>query len=285
MRSSGVPVFDAAGAFKGYRGVGSDVTREKEAEEALRASEEEAVLANRAKTEFLANMSHELRTPLNAIIGFSAMMEHEAFGPVANARYREYVRDIRESGQHLLGLINDILDISKIESGRFELHEELVDVEEAMRAAVRLVGGRSEEAGHEVAQRFPPDLPRLRADERALKQILLNLLSNAVKFTREGGRITVAAAVEDDHRLVVSVADTGIGIAAQDLPRVMEPFRQLESALARKCDGTGLGLPLTKRLVELHQGELRLESEVGVGTTASIRFPAERIVPLRDAAD
>ena len=238
---------------------------------------DQAEAANQAKSEFLANMSHELRTPLNAIVGFSEIMKQETMGPVGNARYLEYANDIHRAGHHLLDLINDILDLSKVESGKDELHEETLEIGDLVDSVRVLVSGRAER--EDIALRFDlEDLPALRADARKLKQILVNLLSNAIKFTETGGRVTFRAWTRADSGLVFQIVDTGIGIASDDIPKALAPFRQIEGALARKYPGTGLGLPLAKALVEMHGGTLDLQSELGVGTTVTVRFPAERIV-------
>ena len=255
-----------------------EIAERKRTEEALLAAKEAAELANRSKSEFLANMSHELRTPLNAIIGFSEMIKTATFGPVGSPKYREYATDIYGSGQHLLNVITDILDISKIEAGKLELHEEPVDVPEAVESCLMLVNERAENAGLTLEIEIADDLPPLRADERKLKQILINLLSNAVKFTPEGGTVTTRVWYHRDDGYVFQVADTGIGIAPDDIPKVLAPFGQVDSTLARKYEGTGLGLPLTKSLVEMHGGSFDLQSEPGVGTTVTARFPAGRIV-------
>jgi two-component system cell cycle sensor histidine kinase PleC len=233
-----------------------------------------AETANRAKSEFLANMSHELRTPLNAINGFSEIMASEMFGPLGDPRYREYVSDILSSGQHLLSVINDILDMAKIEAGKLNLRFEPVAVEEAAEDAYRLVRGRAEAAGLDLTVDMPP-LPEVEADYRAIKQVLLNLLSNALKFTPRGGAVTLAAA-QVGEAVRLSVRDTGIGIAPEDLARLAQPFEQVETQHAKTTQGTGLGLALSKALVEAHGGRLELDSRPGQGTTASFLLPLRR---------
>ncbi len=255
----------------------ADISELKQQESSLRSAVEQAETANRSKTEFLANMSHELRTPLNAIIGFSEMFIQEVLGPLGAPRYREYAEDIRGSGRHLLDLINDVLDVSKIEAGEQELKCEQVDVRAVVEASLRLVDKRAQDAGHSFSVALPDNLPDLYADGRALKQILLNLLSNAVKFTPEGGAIAVRARIAEHDGLSIDIVDNGIGIAPEDVPKALAFFGQVESDLARKYEGTGLGLTLARSLMELHGGTLELASEVGVGTTVTIGFPADRV--------
>ena len=234
--------------------------------------------ANRAKTEFLANMSHELRTPLNAIIGFSEVIQNEIMGKVQdNPRYVDYARDIRQAGTHLLSVINDILDIAKIEAGQLDLREDVFELGEALEACVKMLLDQAKESGLELICTGPDDLPNLWADEKMFKQIAINLLSNAIKFTPEGGRITLNAEIEPDGALKLTVTDTGIGIAADDLEMALAPFAQVDSAYCRSHEGTGLGLPISKALAELHGGSLDMESEPGVGTTVTVRFPSERL--------
>ena len=238
-----------------------------------------AEAANKAKSEFLANMSHELRTPLNAVNGFSEIMIAEMYGPLGDARYKEYATDIHNSGQHLLALINDILDMSKIEAGKMNLKFEPLNLEEVTEDAVRLVRNRAEAAGLFLTIDFP-FLPEIEADYRAVKQVLLNLLSNAIKFTPRGGRVTVRAEVRQDslgERVRVSVSDTGIGISKEDLARLAQPFEQVESQHSKTTQGTGLGLALTKSLIELHEGALEMESTPGEGTSVSFILPIRRM--------
>ena len=234
--------------------------------------------ANSAKSKFLAIVSHELRTPLNAVIGFSDMLRMETFGKLGDPRYREYADHINEAGRHLLAIINDILDASKIEAGALEMEDELIEIAAVTERILPLVRDKASASGVTLFVSLPPRLPALRADRRRVAQILINLLSNAVKFTPAGGRVEVAAALDAAGGIVLSVADTGIGIAAKDMALVLAPFGQVASAMSRQHSGTGLGLPLTKALVELHGGELSLDSMPGVGTTVRCRFPAHRTV-------
>jgi signal transduction histidine kinase len=240
-------------------------------------------MASRSKSAFLAAMSHELRTPLNAIIGFSEMMALEAFGPLGSPMYQNYSQDIHRSGKHLLSLISDILDISRLEAGKAELHEESVDVATLVGDCLRMVEHQAENGGLSLETDVPPDLPRVLADERRLKQVLLNLLSNAIKFTQRGGRIVMQARASDEG-LSLSVEDSGVGIAPEDIVRAFEKFSQVDSTVARHQQGAGLGLPLSRQLMELHGGTLTLESVVSVGTIATAVLPASRILAMSRAA-
>ncbi len=282
---NGKPIFGEDGTFKGFRGTGRDITEQKLREEALVEAKHHAEIANRAKSEFLANMSHELRTPLNAIIGFAEIMKDGRLGPIGNPRYVEYLNDIHLSGHHLLELISDVLDLSKIESGTVKLDREDLDVAKVIGTCVNLIRPRAEAGQLEIIQDLPPSLPLLRADSRALKQILVNLLSNAVKFTLPGGKIQVSARSDPGGGHAIQVSDTGIGIDAADIPRALDRFQQIDGRLDRKYEGTGLGLALSKSLIDLHAGTLELESQVGVGTTVTIRFPANRPIAPRCEAD
>src|SRR6185437_8105691 len=259
--------------------VETDITELMRHEAELRRARDEAEGANRAKSEFLAMMSHELRTPLNAIIGFSEVMHDGLFGPLP-ARYLEYLKDINDSGQHLLQIISDILDMSKLDAGKATLSESLCDVPLIIKRCQRLMARRAESGRVLIEAQFPPALPLLWADELKLRQIILNLLSNAVKFTRPGGRVTATAydlgPGEADGGVVIEIADNGIGMAAESIPLALSPFRQVDNRLDRKYEGTGLGLPLTKGLVELHGGTLDITSRVDLGTAVTIRLPAAR---------
>jgi two-component system cell cycle sensor histidine kinase PleC len=236
------------------------------------AARDAAETASQAKSQFLAMMSHELRTPLNAIIGFSEMIETQALGPVGVPKYVEYAGDVSASGRHLLELINNILEMSKIEAGKYVIRREPLDIAEIIRYCLRMVRLRADEAGIALVEHIAADLPTISADERALRQILLNLLSNAIKFTDKGGTVTVMA-MADAKTLNVVVGDTGIGIAPDDLARIGRPFEQIDNRHSRRYDGTGLGLALTRSLIELHGGRMTIESEVQVGTRITMILP------------
>jgi signal transduction histidine kinase len=242
----------------------------------LNTARQEAESANRLKSDFLAQMSHELRTPLNAILGFSDFMLNEPHGPLGHENYREYLGDIKNGGQHLLGVINDILDLSKIEAGGTEIDEEVLDTEELINESTRLLRERAEAAGIDLRTEVEPGLPHLYGDGKLLKRSLLNLLSNAIKFTPARGQITVRADEEAGGAIALTVIDNGIGIAPQQIEHVMSPFGQAENVMTRSQDGTGLGLPLVKSFIELHGGALELRSALGEGTKVTLLFPAER---------
>jgi signal transduction histidine kinase len=254
-----------------------DVSEHNRLVEEVGLARDQAKAANKSRSEFLAMMSHELRTPLNAVIGYSEIIKEETFGPVGSPKYREYVDDIHSSGCHLLNIINDILDLSKLETGGLELREIDVAVGPALDASVRLVRERATNDGVILEMSGGDDLPSLRADERKLKQIIVSLLSNAIKFSHPGGTVSLNAWCRPDSGYVFQVADTGIGMALEDIPKALAPFGQIDSDLNRRYEGTGIGLPLTKALVEMHSGSIDVQSKLGAGTTVTIRFPAERI--------
>ncbi|MGH7004282.1 MAG: ATP-binding protein, partial [Alphaproteobacteria bacterium] len=237
---------------------------------------DEAAAANVAKSVFLANMSHELRTPLNAIIGFSEIMGGDLFGALGHPRYVGYVGDMLGAARHLLKLINDILDLSKIEAGKWELREEPVDLRRVLDAVMRLFRGRDDAQGVEIKVDAPSELPLFLADERALKQILINAMSNSIKFTPAGGRIRLRARRDGSGRLHLSIGDTGVGIKREDVSKALAPFGQVDNHMTRRHQGTGLGLSIAKALAEQHGGRLRLRSRPGHGTVVTVILPAER---------
>jgi two-component system, cell cycle sensor histidine kinase PleC len=244
----------------------------------------EAVRANKSKSEFLATMSHELRTPLNAIIGFSDIIKRELFGSLENERYADYAKDIHESGSHLLSIINDILDLAKAESGKLQLSEHEFDLTETLEACVRMCSGRADAGKIEMIFFGGQSEIRATADERLLLQIVANLVTNAIKFTPEGGTVRLFVSANQQKGIVITVADTGIGIAPENIDRVLRPFEQVETSYARKHGGSGLGLPYAKRLTELHGGTLTIESELGKGTSVSVTLPAYRLVEVKKRA-
>ena len=266
-----------------YVSVCSDITERMKVAAAMREAKDSAEAANRAKTEFLANMSHELRTPLNAVMGFSEIIKNQALGPVGSPKYREYASDIHDAGQHLLDIINDILDLSKVESGTPELNEEEFAIRDVVDSVVTLVTGQAGKGGVELEIQASDVEPHLFADKRMVKQILVNLLSNAIKFTEPGGTVSLKYWSRNDSGYVFQVRDTGIGMALDDIPRALAAFIRVENDMTLSNEGTGLGLPLSKSLAEIHGGSLDLQSRLGVGTTVTIRFPAERIRILRSS--
>lgn len=235
--------------------------------------------ANQAKSEFLASMSHDLRTPLNAIIGFSDIMRTNAFGPIGNKKYEEYATDIHDSGTLLISLVNDILDLSKIESGKYELSEKQLNIPDLIQHSVRQLSKMAEASGHTITTDIPANMPDLFGDERVMMQILNNIISNAIKFTPENGEITIHATVNTDNCTSISVADTGVGMSADEIGKALKLFEQVDSSLARKHEGSGLGLYLCTNFMELFGGALEVQSEVNQGTTVTLTFPAERTLP------
>jgi signal transduction histidine kinase len=258
----------AANAFKAL----------KEHQNHLIAAKEMAEAANRAKSDFLANMSHELRTPLNAIIGFASIMRDGKFGPLEK-RYAEYAAMITDSGSHLLAIINDILDLAKAEANQLVLDEEEITLADTVTLTMAILEDMAKRAGVVCTAEIQNDLPIVVADAAKIRQVVINLLGNAIKFTNPGGIVRVIVRRDADGTIAMSVRDTGIGIPQDKIDLVLTPFGQVESGLARRYNGAGLGLPITKRLVELHGGTLALESELGVGTTVTIRLPRDRLRP------
>lgn len=256
-----------------------DITERKQAQQLLIAARDDAELASRAKSEFLANMSHELRTPLNAILGFSEVIRSQVLGPVGVPKYVEYADDVHRSGEHLLEIISDILDVARIDAGQAELDEDEVAIEQLVESSLMLVRERAEAGELVVTVALSPNMPMLLCDRRKVKQIIINLLSNAVKFTQRDGVISVATWIDDQTGdAVIEVRDNGMGMAVEEIPRVMEPFTQVGSSMTRQHEGTGLGLPLVKKLTELHGGSIDMDSAPGKGTVVRVRLPARRVV-------
>lgn len=282
---NGVPIYDTTGKFAGFRGTGRDVTQQIAFQNELRNARDQAELANRAKSDFLANISHELRTPLNAIIGMSEAIANEYVGTVENPECKEFAKDINSSGHHLLSIINDLLDVSKIESGKHQLNEKPLSVRAVFSSCERMIADRMSQKGLKLETRIADNLPELMGDERAIKQVIINLLSNAIKFTSEGGKISVNADLNRNGKMEIRISDNGIGIPRKDLEKVFRPFEQVDTSLSRTAEGTGLGLPLSRALVELHSGRLTIDSAVGEGTTVTIEFPAGRLLVSKDRRD
>ena len=273
----GRQLLSADGKLQSF-GTIQDVTERKQTEDALRRAQMEAEIANRAKSQFLANVSHELRTPLNAIIGFSEIMNGELMGPLGSSLYKGYANDIHESGRHLLAIINDILDLSRVEAGQTALNESPIEIDKLVSACLILVRGKAHAGGLTIAIEAPANMPEVVGDERLLKQALLNLLSNAIKFTPKGGAIRISTRTTKAG-IEIAVMDSGIGMSESELAKVAKPFVQLENWLVRKYEGTGLGLSIAKAFCELHGGRLEIISAPGRGTTATIHLPASRIAP------
>jgi signal transduction histidine kinase len=249
----------------------------------LEESRKRAEDASTAKSLFLANMSHELRTPLNAIIGFSEIIKKQVTGPAGMKNCAEYAEDILNSGQHLLALVVNVLDISKIEAGKMSLDEDLIEIANLIKASVALLDQRGKNNRITLEIDPPKTAPLVQGDELKLRQVLINLLSNAIKFTPEGGRVTIRFDLAPNGELVISVSDTGIGMSPDEIAIALEPFAQVDNGLVKSYEGTGIGLPLAKRLVELHGGKLALESVKDAGTTVHIHLPANRVVRRAEA--
>src|SRR5471032_209298 len=267
-------VRDWSGALLCYEGTVEDVTEKFEQDRALRVALRQAEIANKMKVDFLAAMSHELKTPLNAVLGFSEIIRDEVLGPIGHEAYRDYAGDIHKSGTRLLSVINDVLDVSRLEGGLVTIEARSENMQDMAEAAIKLVP-LHDQRRIEIA--VPADLPSLQVDTRRLAQALGNLLANALKFTPEAGRICLAARLQPDGGVHLLVEDTGIGMAEETIAAALEPFRQLDGSLARRFEGAGLGLSIAKALAELHGGALSVASAVGEGTTVTIRLPASRV--------
>lgn len=271
------PIQESSGTVIGTGAIITDITERKRTEQALRLAKNDAEHANKSKSEFLACMSHDLRTPLNAIIGFSEVMKDEGFGPIGKQVYAEYAHDVFESGHHLLALVDDLLDVSRIEAGQYDLNDSVFVVSELAKKTLHLVEHELVERRITLRTRIAEGLPRLLADHRAVTQMLQNLLSNAVKFTPDGGKITVEAKTESDG-LTIAVKDTGVGISPENLATVLEPFGQVKNSMISNHGGVGLGLSIVKSLIELHGGQVSLQSTAGVGTVVALKFPRNRLI-------
>jgi signal transduction histidine kinase len=277
-----IPLFMTIGRLSSepsrkYCAVLRDITQWKKSEEDLTAARRRAEEASVHKSDFLAKISHEIRTPLNAIIGFSEVMMDERFGPVGNERYKDYLRDIHSSGSHIMSLINDLLDLSKVEAGKMDLRFEAVALGDIMAECVAMMQPQANRERIIIRSSLPAGIPPVVADPRSVRQVMLNLLSNAIKFTPSGGQVIVSTTLEDSGEVVMRVRDTGYGMTEKELQTAMEPFRQLHTTRSRG-GGTGLGLPLTKALVEANRAVLRIDSTVGQGTLVTVTFPVTRVL-------
>jgi len=276
-----VPLYITMGRIEGGEklcAVLRDLTAWKRSAEELTSAKQAAEKASTAKSEFLAKISHEIRTPLNAIIGFSEVMMDERLGPVGNERYRQYLRDIHAAGGHLISLLNDLVDLSKIEAGKLELTFISVNMNDLMQQCVAIMQQQANRERVIIRTALSPNLPQVIADARSMRQIALNLLSNSIKFTGAGGQVIVSTALTDEQEVVLRVRDTGSGISEKDLESALEPFRQVATAVHWGSIGTGLGLPITRALVEANHARLRIASEIGDGTLVEVAFPSTRVL-------
>ncbi len=277
-------VKDEDGTIMYYEGSMEDITQRKRAEIELRKAKTESDLANRAKSEFLANMSHELRTPLNAIIGFSEIIKNEVFGPVGQRTYWEYANDIYDSGKNLLTIINEILDVSRIEAGERQLNESAVELSKVVKSCLELVKSKAEEGEINLTNNISKNAPKIIGEELAIKQIIMNILSNAVKYTPSKGRVAIGSELEKNGKLRISITDTGVGLTEEEIQKALSPFGQIETELSRTGSGAGLGLTLVDSLTKLHGGNLEIFSQKGIGTTVTVVFPADRVLIGNDKA-
>lgn len=273
------PIVDSDGALAGVGGIEIDITERKEVERAYKNARDDAEAANRAKSAFLANMSHELRTPLNSVIGFSDSLLAGTLGELENEKHREYISIINSAGSYLLELINDILDLSRIESGFVELDETTFDVQPIITSAIIFSQDRHSEKPVQIQNLTPDNVPHVRGDQRQLRQVLINLITNAIKFTPPDGQIRVSCEITADGALAIAVSDTGMGISPDDIERVKSPFVQVADSMTRQHEGTGLGLAITRSIAELHDAEFKIESTIGEGTTVTFVLPADRVAP------
>jgi PAS domain S-box-containing protein len=268
-----------------YEGSVWDVTERKEAEEAMRYARVQAEISSRTRMEFLANMSHELRTPLNAVIGFSEIIKDEVMGPLEIKVYKEYAQDIYDSGNYLLKIISEILEVSKIETGNRELNVSDFKLIKAVKACMTIMTSRIDQAGVTVTVDLPEDLPELLAEELGFKQIMLNLIGNAIKFTPQGGKVQVTASLQQNGEMFIDIIDNGIGMSAEEIKKALQPFGKVDTTFSGMKAGTGLGLTIVESLVKLHGGELRIISQKGAGTTARVVMPASRVLVKETPAE